>query len=435
MSGIERGARSADVVLLTGSSLCHNPRVLKEAAALAGAGYRVCVLGAWLDAGFKRRDLRLLGELSFDYVAVLDVTLPGALPRAAHLLRRARGRAAGLSYRVAGHQSLSQLGPAVGPLFAAALRTPADLYIAHSEPGLYVARELACRGRRVAADMEDWFSEDLLPDARRERPRPLLQSLERDVLAAGICAFCPSQAMAGALAREYGCAPACVIYNAFPWADRRRLDGAVRDRRDRSLASIYWFSTTIGPGRGLETLFAALPLVTSEAELHLRGSVAPGFAAFAAARIPAGWRDRVFFHPPVDNDELLPRIAEHDIGFAGEVPHCRNRDLTVTNKLLHYLLGGLAVVASDTTGQREIVDRVPSGVLGYAPDDPAALAAALNRLLGSPERLRQAKAASLAAAERTFCWERQEPVLLRAIAEATARERILAQPQLRAAFG
>jgi len=54
----------------------------------------------------------------------------------------------------------------------------------------------------------------------------------------------------------------------------------------------------------------------------------------------------------VDGDDLLSRIAEHDIGFAGEMPHCRSRDLTVTNKILQYLLAGLAVVASGTAGQR-----------------------------------------------------------------------------------
>jgi len=32
-------ARKASIVLLSGNSLCHNPRVMKEAAAFAHAGY------------------------------------------------------------------------------------------------------------------------------------------------------------------------------------------------------------------------------------------------------------------------------------------------------------------------------------------------------------------------------------------------------------
>ena len=100
----------------------------------------------------------------------------------------------------------------------------------------------------------------------------------------------------------------------------------------------------------------------------------------------------------------------------------RNKDLTISNKILHYLLGGLAVVASDTAGQKEVAEQAPGAVLLYAAENVRALADVLNAFLGSPERLRQAKAAALQAAKETFCWERQEAVLLEAF------ERTLRQP-------
>jgi len=56
---------------------------------------------------------------------------------------------------------------------------------------------------------------------------------------------------------------------------------------------------------------------------------------------------------------LLSRIAEHDIGFAGEMKHCRSRDLTVTNKILQYLLAGIAVVAGNMADPSGDVDAVP----------------------------------------------------------------------------
>jgi glycosyltransferase involved in cell wall biosynthesis len=123
-------------------------------------------------------------------------------------------------------------------------------------------------------------------------------------------------------------------------------------------------------------------------------------------------------HPLVPNEELASRLAEHDIGFAGEQNYCRSRELTVTNKILHYLLGGLAVVASDTAGQREVAMQAGGAVTLYEPGNPASLAQALRRLIDSPDGLARAKAASLQAAQQTFCWERQEPVLLRHIQEA-----------------
>jgi glycosyltransferase involved in cell wall biosynthesis len=124
---------------------------------------------------------------------------------------------------------------------------------------------------------------------------------------------------------------------------------------------------------------------------------------------------------------LLSRIAEHDIGFAGDLPTIRSRDLTVTNKILQYLLGGLAVVASDTAGQREVAEKAPGAVLLYPSGDSVALAAQLNALLNSPQRLQGAKAAALQAAQTVFCWERQEQVLVdlveRALDAASASAR------------
>jgi glycosyltransferase involved in cell wall biosynthesis len=282
-------------------------------------------------------------------------------------------------------------------------------------------------GRRVGVDMEDWFSEDLLPEARAQRPVRLLRRLERDLLATGAHATCPSRAMSEALAAAYGCKPPTVVYNAFPLAERQSIDGLRPDRRDASVGSIFWYSQTLGPGRGLEELVAALPLLDRDAELHLRGRAAPGMQEWLRARMPERWQQRVFFHPQVTNEELLSRIAQHDIGFAGEMTYCRSRDLTVTNKILHYLLGGLAVVASDTMGQCEVAMQAPGAVVLYESGNPQALAKALNALLNSPENLARAKTAALRAAETTFSWERQAAVLLDAVAAALAL-RLVSEP-------
>ena len=98
--------------------------------------------------------------------------------------------------------------------------------------------------------------------------------------------------------------------------------------------------------------------------------------------------------------------------------YARSRDLTVTNKMLHYLLAGLAVVASDTSGQQEIARQAPDAVFLYPSGDVGALAAQLNALLESRDALQRATAAALRAAEDTFCWERQEDRLLDTIVRA-----------------
>ena len=87
----------------------------------------------------------------------------------------------------------------------------------------------------------------------------------------------------------------------------------------------------------------------------------------------------------------------------------------MTNKILHYLLGGLATVASDTTGQQEVAQQAHGAVDLYRAGDAHDLAHKLNRLLSSASELGKAKEAALAAAKATFCWEKQEPRLLSAI--------------------
>jgi glycosyltransferase involved in cell wall biosynthesis len=413
-------ARPARIVLLSGNSLSHNPRVLKAAGALGRAGHDVTVLGAWRDADLKAQDRRALHDAPFRFVPVLDTTAPNWRTAMPQLLRRSRRKVAQLVHRLMRRESRMLLGDAAMPLLAQAREMPADLYVAHSEPALYAAWQLMRQGRCVGVDMEDWFSEDLLPQARKSRPLKLLRFLEGELLRRGAYAACPSRTMSGALATAYGGNAPVAIYNAFPWADRPRAVAGRRDRRDPALPSVCWYSQTLGPGRGIEDLLAALPHLNSAAEVHLRGRAAPGMKGWIASRLPETWRERVFVHPLVPNDELASRVAEHDIGFAGEVPYCRNKDFTVSNKILQYLLGGLAVAASDTAGQREVAAHAPGAVALYRPGNARSLAEALEGFLKSREELGRAKRAALQAAQLTFCWEQQEPVLLEAIATALA---------------
>jgi glycosyltransferase involved in cell wall biosynthesis len=401
------------VVILSGNHLCHNPRVHKEAATLATAGYDVEVLGAWWDPALAAEDVHLAEGEHFRYTPV--VRLWGG---AAALAARGERWAARLVQKYSGIELPSSLGYGTRRLLRTAQKRNADLYIAHSEPAIWVAAMLANSGKKVGIDMEDWFSEDLPTERRVGRPVGLLRSLEEKVLRCAAHSTCTSMAMSRALAAAYGCIPPKVLYNAFAWRDRDRVDRLAKDRNTKSMPSLHWFSQTLGPGRGLEDLVAALPLVSRPFAIHLRGNSSGDYAAWIRGQLPAEWSDRLFIHDLVPNDEILSRIVEHEIGFAGELKDCASRDLTVTNKVLHYLLGGLAVIASDTAGQVEIAERSGEAVRIYRAGDAASLASALNKLLASKESLDAARAAALEAARREFNWEQQAPVLLQSIRSA-----------------
>jgi len=404
--------RSPRAVLLTGNVLCNNPRVIKEADTLAEAGWDVEVLGAWVTTEFMERDRELVANRPWRFTPVIEPTA-SSWPR----LRARVAREVGTRL---GWQSRWQLGYAASELLAAALPREADIYVAHSEQALWVAHQLARRGRRIGVDFEDWFSRDHGADARPARAEAIIEDLERAVIRVASTRTCPSYAMSTALGSAYASGTPTVVYNAFPWSDRARLDGRRCDRTSSVRPSILWYSQTIGPGRGLEVLCAALAEVDDDAEVHVRGTGNDAYKARLHASLPERWQTRLFFHSPVSNDELSSRIAEHDIGFSCEDATAPSRDLTITNKMLHGLVAGLAMVASDTAGTREVASMAPGAIQIFDASRPSTLAACLRLLLRNPVALAAARTAALDAAHRTFSWERQQSVLRDLFARAVA---------------
>lgn len=409
----------ATIRIVVAGHLCNAPRPQKEAAALAGAGHRVTVQGVWSNEVFAQRDRLILRNAPYEFEPVADIRQghPGSLRH------RFACRVASELYKRARVFTPASLGYAVRAHLAAARAAEADLTIVHSEGGLWVGSRLLGSGRRVGVDFEDWFSEDLLPDDRAARPVARIRRLERELLRRAAYRVTTSNALANALANDSGTLAPEVVYNVFPWAERAPADAA-SDRHDTTVPSIHWFSQTIGPGRGLEEFIAALPHVLFPCEVHLRGQIAAGSGDALLESIPAQWRGRVHYHPTVDNEELPGRIAGHDIGLALETDAIPSRDLTVTNKLFQYLLGGLAVVASSTRGQREVAERTGRAIHLVPPGNREAVAAVINSLLSDRAMLAGARRDALESAQREFCWERQSANVVAEAARALAATRV-----------
>ena len=116
-------------------------------------------------------------------------------------------------------------------------------------------------------------------------------------------------------------------------------------------------------------------------------------------------------HGLVENEELLSRIAEHDIGFAGELGEPPSRNLTITNKFFQYLQGGLVVIASETAGQKEAAKEAGEAVFVFPLHKPGELRVSLEQLFNSPELLHARKRQSWAAGGR-LSWEAESQKLV-----------------------
>ena len=409
----------AKILILIGGHLCTAPRPQKEAETLANAGHDVTVRGFWFDPELVKRDRILIANKTWRFEPIIDFQPPHRLN---NWKIRLQSRLAKEQFQRFGSFSPGLLGYGAKAMLKVARQARADLIIVHSQAGLWVGNQLLDEGFGVGVDFEDWFSEDFLPETRAAQPIPDLKALESRL--ARECTYCltTSDAMADAMADAYQAPKPTVIYNAFPWAEREQINNQKRDRCNPNLPSLHWFSQTIGQGRGLETLFQALPHLTISVEIHLRGNYPESARQSLEPLVPSEWRDLIFIHPTVSNTELLSRIAEHDIGLALEIPYCFNKQFTTSNKLFQYLQAGLAVIATDTAGQREILSQQPAIGRLIPNNDPVALAQALKDLLCDSEKLNAAKAASLQAAKEQFCWEKQAEILLQAAELALAKE-------------
>jgi glycosyltransferase involved in cell wall biosynthesis len=410
------------ICIVSSTCLSSGPRVVKEADALAAAGYPVHVVVCQTLPWMQRWDAELAAGRGWSYSAV---------PWFAR-----RRRPLGLGQRLV-QRGAAALGAVVGPapglaelgsgevllaLMAEASHHRAGLYIAHNLVALPVASALArVRGALLGFDAEDDHLGEL-PSAQWASARGRrIDAVLRNHLPRCAHLTAASQGMAEALARRYGVREPTVVHNVFPWADRAGLDGQRRERGDSAL-SIYWYSQTLGLDRGVQDVLRACGLLRGDFELHLRGNVSEEVRrSLLSVAQEAGVGDRVRLHAKVPPGELLSRTAEHDVGLALEQPVSENRLQTVTNKLFFYMLAGLAVAATDTPGQRRIMDSAPDVGFTYAPGDADALARGLQRYLDEPATLARARAASLAAAERRYCWEREQQSLVDAVEGALAR--------------
>jgi len=401
------------ILILGTGHLSNNPRLLKEASTLAESGYSVTVLGKRYLKHLDDSDhsIAIKSPFTYRYIDMLGTSSCSKF-HILGLIRRSEARIAQGLVKYLKWESAEALGPS-SALLHAAREIPADLTIVHNEAAQWVGIQLIAQGRRVAVDFEDWNSEDLLPRDRATRPIGLLRRNERKLLRQACYATTTSEALAEALYARYGGQRPEVITNSFPLPP-------LNSRSDtHKPPAFFWFSQTIGPGRGLEPFLAAYAQTSQPSRLTLLGQVRPDYRHYLLSLLPDHLRSRVSFHALVSPEELPQVIAQHDIGLALEQPKILNRNLTITNKILQYLGAGLAIVATATQGQREVLARLPTaGVILEDLHDETITAKTLGALLSDRSALHERQCAARQLAELHYCWEREAPKLL-ALVERT----------------
>ena len=399
------------VCIVTTGQIGSNPRVLKEAQALHIAGYAVEVIATRVPGR-----LEMIDSATF----LWHLTLLDLRSKWRWRFLRAEQVFCALIERLLRYPRLADLGLSAftRPLVTAAIRIPADLYIAHYPPALAAAAAAARRNNaRYAYDAEDFHLGDLPDVPAFKFQRRLIRSVESRYLPGCSYVTAASPMIADAYAAEYGIRRPNVLLNVFPKAQAPRC---LTPRGTGEFhPSVYWFSQTVGPDRGLECAVLAIAMARTKPHLVLRGSMARQFGDLLVTLAhKAGAADRLHFLPPAPASDMERLAAIHDIGLVGETGHTLNRRIALTNKQFSYLLAGIPTVMSDIPAHRAFAADCAGAAFLYTANDAASLAAALDFLLESPERLAQARAAAFRLAQDQFNWDREQHVATASVAAA-----------------
>jgi glycosyltransferase involved in cell wall biosynthesis len=221
--------------------------------------------------------------------------------------------------------------------------------------------------------------------------------------------------IADAYENTYGVRP-IPIHNTFSIG----TPDTMAERRGRPLR-LYWFSQTLGIGRGLEEILRGIGRMGGAVELHLRArTVRPYLDSLLSLQHEVAPNLLIVGHEPAAPDDMVPLAQQYDAGIASDEPLGLSRQFCLANKIFTYLAAGVPVIMSRTPAQAKLEPCLEGAAFGYDCGNVDSIAEVLLRLSSNPDLLNQARWAARAAAERRWHWEHPEDrgALLAAIAGA-----------------
>jgi glycosyltransferase involved in cell wall biosynthesis len=391
------------VTVVTAGHLSACPRMLKAADALACAGYTVRVVSVnhtpWATAADAAvRQTRHWPWSIVDYDKVTGRSLQmtsGVRFRMAQGIAKAFGPA-----RVPIAIAIRAYSRAHDEIVREVTAEPADLIYGGTTGALAAVAESARRlGVPCGIDFEDFHSgEHGGPGS--ELTNALAARVERHVIHRAKFTTAGSPMIADAYFDAYGVRP-LPIHNTFSIVPgrgpERRIEGPLR---------LYWFSQTLGPGRGLEEVIRATGEAGIPIELHMRARPIQAYIeALRKLRVAVAPKLELAVHDPLMPDDMVKLAQPYDAGLACEEPFVLNKRLSLANKIFTYLAAGVPVILSRTPAQAALEPELGESAFGYDCGDVSGLARVLRQLATDLALRRRSRAAAAAAAERRWHWE------------------------------
>jgi hypothetical protein len=303
------------VCVVTAGHMSTCPRMLKAADALHAAGYDVRVVSASHTPWAVAADNELRATRSWRWTVVdysrttarfLQIKT-GARLRIAHTVTRLFG-----SSRVPALFNVHAYSRAHDELVRAITEEPVDFVYGGTTGALAAVAEAADRmSVPYGLDLEDFHTGER--SAMVGGLNVVAERVERLTLPGAAFLTTSSPMIADAYVEKYGLRPR-TVHNTFSLSLPRQPQ-RVEDKPWR----FYWFSQTLGPGRGLEDFIPAAGRARIGGELHLRARVNEPYLhdliRFARDTAPLL---SITVHEPAGPDAMVPLAQGYDLGLSGE---------------------------------------------------------------------------------------------------------------------
>lgn len=400
------------IVLITSGQPSLNPRIVKEANALAEAGYDVTVIYQFWNNWATQLDQQLLAKKKWKAIRVGGDPVTEKFiywkTRVQYKIYQKLLGLIGLNYKT----SIGAIGRCTKLLIKEALKTPAEIYIAHNLSALPAAVIAAKKNNcKCGFDAEDFHRNEVTDDSNHIEFK-LKKFIEDHFIDKIDYLTTASPLISEAYQQLYSKINPVTILNVFPKTNLQII------KESSNRLKLFWFSQTIGEGRGIEQIILAIGQLKHQTiELHLLGShsleIKSKFEEIALKNNLDS--SQLIFHSPISSDQLIPFASQFDIGIASEISTPWNRNICLTNKIFTYINAGLGVLASDTLAQKKLLEDYPGMGFIYNKNEISTLIDCLNTYINQPEVLKNQKKQALSYCNNHLNWEIEKEKFLNII--------------------
>lgn len=374
------------ILLISPFPPAQNPRLLKEYRSLRAAGYQVSVIygsrDKWAEKYMENND---------DFIRI-----GGKIGSFSHLFSRLLLK--GMKILRLTELTVNRLSIY---LLLAARRHKADIYIGHNLAALPATVRAAKKNNALCIfDAED-FHRNETTDNKKEKIFLTAKWLEDRYLPELDFFTVSSPLIADAYKALYPSLNPIVITNVFSKKLVAKASPYVKEEQ----LKLFWFSQTIGKGRGISTVLEAMGILKNkDISLTLLGSVSPETKLHFEDRARKfGLNDdQLTFIAPQSPESLFVTASQFHIGLAIELTEPFNRQICLTNKIFTYITAGLAVICTETPAQKQLLSLFPEIGKSYQPDNSRQLASIIEHFFTHPDVLYHAQQAANNAAIQTL---------------------------------